>query len=672
MRKALDNGAKPDAVSNLNNNNDETPLKYSICNNYFAEFELLLNAGARPDFQYSAPSPIELAVQLGNRERFVQALLRAGAKLSAKAERLIKVRSDVTKGVFLETPAGPVKLQESSDKWSKKPTIQEPTGVLWNAGPMPDLLLGQVSTSSRSLEIDWGWKRPARFFAFDFASGEYCLMSRTTPAVYWCFEVRDFRSVPPNILAATQELVRSAGRCDPVGVQAALSSGAAVNGEVEIDGAKTDALRALATSANHDSACRAATLGRLARAGVRPLNWGTVVADSVDSPAAARTLLDAKVPLESVAGGLLRSTISMDLVKLLLEYGLRPDQEFSVYTKDAVYGYRSLEQLAVTTQRLDLYDLLLPRSNTLQSSFLGESARYAVKKRQEASYDRAYERRCGFLKSKFKTMPLEEWTESSDRCSKEARIANTELAKAARGGNAIEVARLLEQGVDPDYTNDSENILRDGSTPLMLACRNGNLNVVRSLIGAGADINAVNKLHATPLIEAALNGQTPCLNELLSRGAQKGTVDVNGFTYADWARHSAVFGPLQREYNSKWDPQLKSAWDALVKAGTMMVASSQADYSQRLGSMQGTPMPTDPQQRNEELNARARALGRSGNPSMSARIDAANASRDFDGVAEAFQIRVNEMLAKTDPRLKSAIKRYLNEVILANYLLHLR
>ncbi len=62
----------------------------------------------------------------------------------------------------------------------------------------------------------------------------------------------------------------------------------------------------------------------------------------------------------------------------------------------------------------------------------------------------------------------------------------------------------------------------DSGTPLNNAARNGNPEVVRSLLSAGADVNAWNKAGETPLDWAA-NGSNAAVAQMLrERGGRGG------------------------------------------------------------------------------------------------------------------------------------------------------
>ncbi len=116
------------------------------------------------------------------------------------------------------------------------------------------------------------------------------------------------------------------------------------------------------------------------------------------------------------------------------------------------------------------------------------------------------------------------------------------LHRAAHAGEAVEVARLLDGGADPDATT------RLGVTPLALAAGGGHAAAVEVLLTAGADPNRASPQGETPLMIAARTGVVDSVGALLRRGAR---VDARegwrGQTALMWAAaegHPAVFAPL--------------------------------------------------------------------------------------------------------------------------------
>ncbi len=81
-----------------------------------------------------------------------------------------------------------------------------------------------------------------------------------------------------------------------------------------------------------------------------------------------------------------------------------------------------------------------------------------------------------------------------------------------------------------------------GMTPLLFAIRDGNVPMMRLLLGRNADINASSGNHTTPLLIALLNGQVAMATELVNRGA-----DINA---ADDYHRAALFAAIDlRNFN---------------------------------------------------------------------------------------------------------------------------
>lgn len=76
----------------------------------------------------------------------------------------------------------------------------------------------------------------------------------------------------------------------------------------------------------------------------------------------------------------------------------------------------------------------------------------------------------------------------------------------------------------------------EGSTPLLVACRSGNGDLVRQLIAAGANIHAANNKGWTALIEAACYGDPQTVTFLLDSGADITARTVKGETALEKAR----------------------------------------------------------------------------------------------------------------------------------------
>ena len=61
-----------------------------------------------------------------------------------------------------------------------------------------------------------------------------------------------------------------------------------------------------------------------------------------------------------------------------------------------------------------------------------------------------------------------------------------------------------------------------GVSPLMVACKNGYLEIAKLLLQEGADVNFENNLHHSALVKAAEGGSVEVVKLLLEHGASKG------------------------------------------------------------------------------------------------------------------------------------------------------
>ena len=98
----------------------------------------------------------------------------------------------------------------------------------------------------------------------------------------------------------------------------------------------------------------------------------------------------------------------------------------------------------------------------------------------------------------------------------------TPLHMAAATGNVNIVASLIEAGADISISVDSS-----GCTALHDACNNGSAEVARILIEHGADLDAKNEYDNTPLHRCCSNGHTEAAMLLIDRGAKVDAQGVN-------------------------------------------------------------------------------------------------------------------------------------------------
>lgn len=101
--------------------------------------------------------------------------------------------------------------------------------------------------------------------------------------------------------------------------------------------------------------------------------------------------------------------------------------------------------------------------------------------------------------------------------------ANKALARACESGNIEAIRLLLAAGADVNARR------KNGSTPLHCACAEGHTAIVRLLLEHGADIGARNDDGHSPLHIACFHGRTDIIRLLMEKGA-----DVNARDEADW------------------------------------------------------------------------------------------------------------------------------------------
>src|SRR3954471_18767476 len=105
-----------------------------------------------------------------------------------------------------------------------------------------------------------------------------------------------------------------------------------------------------------------------------------------------------------------------------------------------------------------------------------------------------------------------------------ASAAGPTLVDAAEQGNRAAALALLAKGVNVNTPAP------DGTTAVMWAASNDDVELVRALVRAGANVKVKNQFGTSALTEAAIVGSAPIIDVLLKAGADPNTKNPEGET----------------------------------------------------------------------------------------------------------------------------------------------
>jgi ankyrin repeat protein len=158
--------------------------------------------------------------------------------------------------------------------------------------------------------------------------------------------------------------------------------------------------------------------------------------------------------------------------------------------------------------------------------------------------------------------------------------SNPDLIEAVKARDLKEVNRLLAAGADPNVQETSRTSNRPRSvddfslrTPLIIAVENGDIDIVKALINAGADVNKTdtyfNKpddyFKYTPLIVAAGRGDTELVKLLITAGAKLDIRTPGGTTALSAAYgNEAKLPTFQALINAGADPNIRQSYDTYL------------------------------------------------------------------------------------------------------------
>jgi ankyrin repeat protein len=156
--------------------------------------------------------------------------------------------------------------------------------------------------------------------------------------------------------------------------------------------------------------------------------------------------------------------------------------------------------------------------------------------------------------------------------------ASLSLLDAAESGDGPTALRLLSvKGTDVNAAD------ADGSTALMYAAANGDLELVRGLIKAGANVKLASQLGTSAITEAAILGSARILDALLRAGADPNYKTPNGETPLMAAGRSGKIDAAKVLLEAGADINAKETWGG-QSALMWAAAQGQADMVKFLAS----------------------------------------------------------------------------------------
>src|SRR6185369_608396 len=158
-----------------------------------------------------------------------------------------------------------------------------------------------------------------------------------------------------------------------------------------------------------------------------------------------------------------------------------------------------------------------------------------------------------------------------------ATPVDTTLLDAAEAGDRATALRLLAEKADPN------TIGPDGATAVMYAAANDDIELVRALIKAGANVKLKNQLGTSAITEAAIIGSAPIIDALIKAGADPNFKTPEGETPLMAAARSGKVEAAKRLLDAGADVNAKETWGG--QSAIMWAASqSQPDMIKLLAS----------------------------------------------------------------------------------------
>ena len=159
---------------------------------------------------------------------------------------------------------------------------------------------------------------------------------------------------------------------------------------------------------------------------------------------------------------------------------------------------------------------------------------------------------------------------------------------AISSDDADELARLLA-------ANNAQSLLSltatNGKSALMVAAKKGRLSLARSLVEAGADVNAITDTNGTPFMFAILGNSQQVAQWLMDQGADVNTVGSNGWTaltiaaakgnvpLLQWLIKQGADTQVRDVY--RFTPLMRSVDNGYVEAAAVLLSLVETDVNAR-------------------------------------------------------------------------------------------
>jgi carboxypeptidase family protein/ankyrin repeat protein len=159
------------------------------------------------------------------------------------------------------------------------------------------------------------------------------------------------------------------------------------------------------------------------------------------------------------------------------------------------------------------------------------------------------------------------------------------LVKAAQANDINKVRELLLTGVSVNVRDKTTDL-----TALDYAAQNGNRELLKFLIGEGADVNGVGEKHRTPLMELGTQSLSDMVGDLVTAGAKVHLKDTDGDTalgeaaaYNDSAHVKALLdaGAQVNEQNESGQTALMRAAGNNMVSNVRLLLNAGADFNIR-------------------------------------------------------------------------------------------